>query len=206
MKSADERRLSCMMATFKVAFERCEDTRVCLFGGGKGAEANDDCSGRRAELEALERMFFGRRICRRAAIIELGGIGKTQVALSIACSVWQRRSDFSMFWVPAVSDEMMAQAFEEMAGLLEFCVRSGEPESALDVVCRHLKAPAAGRWLMIVHIAEETKVLDGDAESAGLLALLATKRAGTNIVHPPQARGSPAKMRSRCRDCPTKMP
>ena len=50
------------------------------------------------------------------AIVGLGGIGKTQVALGFAYSVLKKHAGFSVFWVAAVSVETVEKGFEEIAG------------------------------------------------------------------------------------------
>ena len=51
------------------------------------------------ELDALERKLFMERDCARIAIVGLGGIGKTQVALSFAYSVLKNHPEVSVLWV-----------------------------------------------------------------------------------------------------------
>jgi CO dehydrogenase nickel-insertion accessory protein CooC1 len=43
--------------------------------------------------------------CQKMAVVGLGGIGKTQVALEFAQSVKKEKPEYSIFWVPALSLE-----------------------------------------------------------------------------------------------------
>lgn len=55
----------------------------------------------------------------KMAIIGLGGVGKTQVALEFAHFVKSQSLDYSMFWLPAVNLEMFEQACSEVARILQ---------------------------------------------------------------------------------------
>lgn len=59
--------------------------------------------GRKEILDELERKFFIEKNCQQAAIVGLGGIGKTQVALQFAYWVKENRPEYSIFWIPAIS-------------------------------------------------------------------------------------------------------
>jgi hypothetical protein len=50
------------------------------------------------ELNTLERKLLKEQDSAKAAIVGLGGIGKTLVALSFAYSVREKHLEFSMFW------------------------------------------------------------------------------------------------------------
>jgi hypothetical protein len=60
-------------------------------------------------------MLFVQKEWRKAAIVGLGGVGKTQVALQLAYWAKKHRPEFSIFWVPALSKATFEQAFTAMA-------------------------------------------------------------------------------------------
>ncbi|KAK0367405.1 phosphorylase superfamily protein, partial [Colletotrichum limetticola] len=59
-----------------------------------------------------------RDACQRTAIVGLGGIGKTQVAVEAAYRVRDVQPDCSVFWVPAVNTVMFENAYREIGQAL----------------------------------------------------------------------------------------
>lgn len=56
-------------------------------------------------LKDLEEKVFSSNECQKLALVGLGGVGKTQVALEFTYIVKEGRPEYSIFWVPAVSIE-----------------------------------------------------------------------------------------------------
>lgn len=92
--------------------------------------------------------------CQNIALVGLGGIGKTQVALHFANYVKQQYADYSIFWVPALSLETFEQAYEEMAGALGIRQSRESTEDVKKLVQHRLSGKSAGSWLMIVDNAD----------------------------------------------------
>ncbi|RKK71081.1 hypothetical protein BFJ69_g11241 [Fusarium oxysporum] len=72
-------------------------------------------TGRRSVLKALEEMAFGQEQVNRIALVGLGGVGKTQIALQFAHEVKEKHPHYSIFWVPTLSDEGAERAYAEIA-------------------------------------------------------------------------------------------
>jgi anion-transporting ArsA/GET3 family ATPase len=49
------------------------------------------------------------------ALIGLGGVGKTQVALELAFWTKENETDCSVFWVSALSEAILGQAYTDIA-------------------------------------------------------------------------------------------
>jgi len=49
------------------------------------------------------------------ALVGLGGIGKTQVALQFAYSVKANKQEYSIFWVATLSEASFEKAYAELA-------------------------------------------------------------------------------------------
>ncbi|KAK4118133.1 hypothetical protein N657DRAFT_556210, partial [Parathielavia appendiculata] len=111
-------------------------------------------------------MLFVRKECRKTAIVGLGGVGKTQVALQLAYWTKKHRPEFSIFWVPALSKATLEQAFTAMARNLP--IQSGGDDDDLKVsVRRYLSSEAAGPWLLVVDNADDRDILFGSADMPG---------------------------------------
>ena len=124
--------------------------------------------GRKTELDKLERKLLVEKDCQDVAVVGLGGIGKTQVVLSFAHSIVEKHREFLVFWIPAVSAETVERALEEIAVSLGLLSDSENQKDAKKLLRRHLSAPAAGKWLMIVDNIDEMKILHGDGQTEGL--------------------------------------
>ncbi|KAK8061213.1 hypothetical protein PG997_015434 [Apiospora hydei] len=115
-------------------------------------------TGREAILEELEQRLFVLHDCRTLAITGLGGVGKTQVALQFAYWVKDHQPDYSVFWVPAYSEEVFEQAYLEIATDLRISIKADDknPKSA---VRNYLSSPAAGKWVLIVDNADDAEMV-----------------------------------------------
>ena len=111
-------------------------------------------------------MLFVRKECRKAAIVGLGGTGKTQAALHLAYWTKKHRPEFSIFWVPVLSNATFEEAFTAVARKLP--IQSGvEGDDIKKSVRRYLSSEAAGPWLLVVDNVDDGEVLFGSADIPG---------------------------------------
>jgi KaiC/GvpD/RAD55 family RecA-like ATPase len=96
-------------------------------------------TGRATIMNALGDKFFGQERSQKTALVGLGGIGKTQIALHFAYQIKKKRPDYSIFWVPILSTESAERAFVEFAKKLGLH-KSSEDEDVKDLVCQHLSS------------------------------------------------------------------
>ena len=115
--------------------------------------------GRDKTLGTLEQMFFTQE-CRRVAVMGLGGVGKTQVALKFAYWAKENKPNYSIFWVPALSDASFEQAYTEMARKL-LIYKATDNNDLKESVRRYLSSEVAGPWLLIVDNADDMDVVFG---------------------------------------------
>jgi tetratricopeptide (TPR) repeat protein len=120
--------------------------------------------GRENIVAALEEMFFTNEF-QNAAVIGLGGVGKTQVALKFAYWAKENKPNFSIFWVPALSDASFEQAYTEMARKLP--IREDNDGNPMESVRRYLSSEEAGPWLLIVDNADDKDMLLGSSDTPG---------------------------------------
>ncbi|KAM3449120.1 hypothetical protein NHJ6243_010021, partial [Beauveria neobassiana] len=128
---------------------------------------NPRFTGRTSILNKLEESFFGNNSSQKVALVGLGGVGKTQIALRFACEMRERRPEYSIFWVPLLSDESAEQAFVEIAKKLGLQQQSNN-DDAKALVCQHLASDRAGKWLFIIDNADDGWLISGSMENPGL--------------------------------------
>ena len=130
----------------------------------------------------METKLIGRSDCQKLALVGLGGVGKTQVALRLAYTVKDQWPDCSIFWVPAVSEESFEQAYRKVANDCSIKLDSAQ-EGPKETVQRYLSSKAAGRWLFIVDNADDEEILFGKAEDCqGIADYLPNSDDGMTLI------------------------
>ncbi|KAH6889761.1 hypothetical protein B0T10DRAFT_40027 [Thelonectria olida] len=128
--------------------------------------------GRTSTLDALDTMFFMQPNCPRVSVVGLGGMGKTQVALTFAYQVQEQKPNFSVFWVSALSENSFEQSYTKIAtdlGVLRSKSdneNDGE-ENVKDLVRDYLSSPKAGPWFLILDNADDVDLVLGTTERPG---------------------------------------
>ncbi|KAK8017131.1 hypothetical protein PG991_008207 [Apiospora marii] len=140
---------------------------------------NLNFTGRETILKALEESMFVSQTCRTLAIVGLGGVGKTQVVLQFAYWVKENQPDYSVFWVPAYSEESFEQAYMEIARKMGILVDPNKKDHK-SAIHSHLSSEEAGKWVLIVDNADDEGVVLQSPR--GLCNYLPKSDAGLTIV------------------------
>ena len=114
------------------------------------------------------------------AVVGLGGIGKTQIALKFAYSVKDSRPEYSIFWVPALSLESFEQACSEIVRTLQ--IPTGDNDDVKELVRQYLSAKRARKWLLIVDNADDMEIVFGSGSSKGITDYLPERDEDSLIV------------------------
>ncbi|KAF5699101.1 hypothetical protein FMUND_14909, partial [Fusarium mundagurra] len=114
--------------------------------------------GRDDVLARLQRLLFQEGY-RKVALVGLGGIGKTQIALQLAYWIKKTKKDYSVFWVPALSRASFEQACMQ---IIDACsIPITDNSDAIETFRRHLSSKRAGKWLLVIDNADETQTVMG---------------------------------------------
>ncbi|KAL1989626.1 hypothetical protein VTN49DRAFT_6823 [Thermomyces lanuginosus] len=113
--------------------------------------------------------------CQRTAIVGLGGVGKTQIALEAAIRVRERHPDCSIFWVPAVDSSSFENAFRTIGQLLKVDGINEQDADARTLVKTALNE-STDSWLLIIDNADNIDLLLDD--ETGLIERLPSSRNG----------------------------
>jgi tetratricopeptide (TPR) repeat protein len=101
------------------------------------------------------------------ALVGLGGVGKTQVALELAFWTKENKPDWSIFWVPALSEATFQQAYTEIARKLK--IRGSDDQDVKELVRQYLDSEASGRWLLVVDNADDVELVCGGPRTPEVL-------------------------------------
>lgn len=159
--------------------------------------------GRKSELERLKHDLYSEDACQRVAIVGLGGVGKTQIALELAYRRREDTPDLSIFWVPATQPAAFEQAYQRIGECLQISGITEDSADAKQLVKESLSKDSIGPWFLIIDNADDSKMLfERDGEDSTTLALidylpfsqkgsivfttrnrkLAVKLAGSNVI------------------------
>ncbi|KAK3634881.1 hypothetical protein LTR56_015006 [Elasticomyces elasticus] len=126
--------------------------------------------GRAKELDILETALFVDQSTQQMAIVGLGGVGKTQVALTFAYSVMDNHPDVSVLWLSAMNKEAYEHGCREIARI--YGIRLAANVDVKVVIRERLSLKTNGPWLLFVDNADDSDIVFGAAGEAGLLSYL----------------------------------
>ncbi|KAL2886104.1 putative acyl transferase acyl hydrolase lysophospholipase [Ceratocystis lukuohia] len=133
--------------------------------------------GRQDILSQLDDKLFTRTGFQQVALVGLGGMGKTQVALKFAYTVKNKYADYSVFWLTAATIDGFRNSCKELAAALG--IDASDREDPRILVKNYLDANVCGKWLL---------VLDNVDDASLFNALAKENRIGTFLPQSDQGR------------------
>ncbi|KAL4746359.1 P-loop containing nucleoside triphosphate hydrolase protein [Aspergillus terricola var. indicus] len=100
----------------------------------------------------------------RVALVGMGGIGKSQIAIEYAYRARQRDPKLSVFWVYASNTTRYEQAYRDLADELNLLGRTDPGVDIFKLVSRWLSDAANGCWLMILDNADNEDMFFQEVE------------------------------------------
>ncbi|USP74607.1 hypothetical protein yc1106_01881 [Curvularia clavata] len=141
----------------------------------------------------------------RAALVGLGGVGKSQLALQYAHSVRDAAPQTFVFWVHASTQARFEEAYRDIANQLQLLGRNDPKANVLRLVYDWLRDEANGRWVMVVDNVDDVETFFPSRKrqrqtveaDAGAQIPLAT--------YLPQSRNGAILVTSRSKDAATRL-
>jgi tetratricopeptide (TPR) repeat protein len=114
--------------------------------------------GRRNEIKTLETKLFQPNGCGGVAVLGLGGVGKSRIALELAHRTKAQRPKHSVFWVQATDSLTFEKDVYEIGKKLEIQGIEDGKADVKNLVKQRLSHESAGQWLMILDNADDEAI------------------------------------------------
>ncbi|RPA74658.1 purine and uridine phosphorylase [Ascobolus immersus RN42] len=149
-----------------------------------------------ADVESGLALATPRDFCAKVALVGLGGIGKTHIAIEIAYRISNlAKGDhvslpfhLDIFWINASTYDSFCLAYCKIAdkGLKRIADRQLQQdtvEKALEAITEYLEAPESGKWLLIVDGADNPNIWSAkNADTNSLFSYLPRRNGSGSIL------------------------
>ncbi|CAG9954248.1 unnamed protein product [Clonostachys rosea f. rosea IK726] len=116
--------------------------------------------GRDDILSKISTTLFTKNGYNRLALVGLGGIGKSQIAIQFAFWVEENKPDVSVFWLSALSKAGFEQSCREIATQCDIHQSSTTNDNdATALVQQYLSSEASGKWVLILDNVDDAQIL-----------------------------------------------
>ncbi|KAK5061969.1 hypothetical protein LTR44_003344 [Exophiala sp. CCFEE 6388] len=145
-----------------------------------------ELAGRHYELDVLEAELFEPGKPRTVALLGLGGVGKSRLAMEVAYRARAQRPTNAVFWVQATDALTMERDYLAIGGLLQVPGINSTQVDVKQSVCRFLTEKIGHEWLLVIDNADDA-TLWGEgrsttSERCSLIEYLPKTRTGSILV------------------------
>ncbi|KAH8780676.1 hypothetical protein BGZ57DRAFT_300902 [Hyaloscypha finlandica] len=95
----------------------------------------------------------------RTALVGLGGVGKSQLAIEYAYRIRERSPDTWVFWVHASNATRFEQSFKDIANCVKIPGRQNVKADIFQLVHDWLRNESKGRWVLILDNVDDARFL-----------------------------------------------
>ncbi|KAF2017972.1 kinase subdomain-containing protein, partial [Aaosphaeria arxii CBS 175.79] len=110
---------------------------------------------RDTQLNQLDKLLFANGHCPKVALVGLGGVGKTQIAIQLAYWIRVKYAELSVYWISATDMESLEQAYQKIGEKLEIPGLDEKQSNVKDLVRQRLSEGTTGPWLLIFDNADD---------------------------------------------------
>lgn len=143
-------------------------------------------AGRADELDYLKRKLFDPDDRRIMAIVGLGGIGKSRLALETAFQIRTERPGCSILWIDATEELTFEKDALAISRLLAIPGAEDEKVDVKQLFKQGLSNLPVGEWLLIIDNADDEalwgKPLNSESEKSTLMNYLPSTRNGSILI------------------------
>ncbi|KAL2887533.1 pyruvate kinase [Ceratocystis lukuohia] len=138
--------------------------------------------GRQKLLDTLNDKLFTQAGFQQVALVGLGGMGKTQVALKLAYMTKKHKPGYSVFWITAASMAKFDDACKKLVEELDISKTDDEDPKIL--VKHHMESRKAGNWLLVLDNIDEIDIFGtpNTPTGAGIHAFLPRSERGRVLL------------------------
>ncbi|KAK2788839.1 hypothetical protein FQN53_003026 [Emmonsiellopsis sp. PD_33] len=123
--------------------------------------------GRQDIISRVESIIDDTLIHNRVALVGMGGVGKSQIAIEFAYRCRERFPDTWVFWIHGGSGVRFEEGYKNIAQKVRLLDPAKQETNILQLVYNWLSDEANGRWIMIIDNADDESVFFNLPDGSG---------------------------------------
>ncbi|KAI1157256.1 P-loop containing nucleoside triphosphate hydrolase protein [Nemania serpens] len=103
--------------------------------------------------------YLGGKPASRTALVGLGGVGKSQIAIEYAFQIQERLPETWVFWVHASNSARYEQSFRDIADYVKLPERTDPQNNIFQLLYNWLRSEKSQRWVLILDNVDDASFL-----------------------------------------------